>query len=106
MENKYPRDFLIVTPKFGAVNGVEEKTNIPFIEMCEAEVEIEVVDEAVVEVQNEMIQEIEVQKKMKKSSNVVAEKRVTRNAAKNFPELCPEELSLGSQRATRLKKKI
>ena len=87
-------------------NDVEEETNIPFIEVREAEVEIEVVDEAVVEVQEEIIQEIEVQKKMKKASNFVVEKRVTRNAAKNFPELCPEEPSLSSQRTTRLKKKI
>ena len=86
-------------------NDVEEETNIPFIEMREVEVEIEIVDEAVAEVEEEIIQEIEVQKKMKKSSNLVVEKRVTRNAAKNFPELCPEEPSLSSQRTTRLKKK-
>ena len=114
LQNNVPSVVLAMfsSPKMGNVsstppgNDVEEETNIPFIEMREVEVEIEVVDEAVVEVEEEITPEIEVQKKMKKSSNFVVEKRVTRNAAKKFPELCPEEPSLSSQRTTRLKKKI
>ena len=67
-----------------------------------AEVEVEAVER----VDEERIQEIETEKKTKKSSIFVVEKRITRNAAKNLPEPIHEEHSATNQRPTRLRKKL
>jgi hypothetical protein len=84
-----------------------EQVNSPVTDLFEATAttaEIEV--GAVEKVKEERIQEIEAEKKTKKSSIFVAEKRITRNAAKNLPEPVPEEHSATNQRPTRLRKKL
>lgn len=85
----------------------EEQINSPVTDLFEtattaAEIEVEAVEK----VEEERIQEIETEKKTKKSSIFVVEKRITRNAAKNLPEPIPEEHSATNQRPTRLRKKL
>ena len=82
----------------------EELVSSPDIELFKTVTasEMEVVEKA----EEEMIQEIEAEKKAKKASILVVEKRITRNAAKNLPEPIPEEHSATNQRPTRLRKKL